>query len=180
MIANLDELIDTKFGFIPRRKFIELCLQEDKAKTLDDLVKEQERFCKEEFLDNIVKNKEDIVKLYVERDYLMQLNTIEYIQSIIRKISNTNNYRVICYAIINDLIYDYQTGKLIIEPNKLREQITELQIMTYDKNKFENSKYAKLTKEKFNKLVNNIQIYHQDLKKLYNDLTFGELLASGY
>lgn len=179
-MANLDELTDTKFGYIQRNLYIELCLQEEKAKTLDDLIKEQEIFCKEEFLGKIVENKEDIVKLYVERDYLMQLNTIDYIQSIIGKISNTNNFRVICYAIINDLIYDYRIGKLIIEPNELREQITELQAMVYDKNKFENSKYAKLTKEKFNKLVKNIKIYFQDLDKLYNDLTFGELLAVGY
>ena len=63
--------------------------------------------------------------------------------------------------------------------NKL-ENYKSCHVMSYDKNKFENSQYAKLTKEKFNKLVNNIPIYSQDLNKLYNDLTFGELLGSGY
>lgn len=156
-------------------------MTKNKAKTLKDLVNKQKKYCTEEFEGNIIENKDDLVKLYLERDKLMERNNKECVDSTINKIFVSDYHtNIAAHAYMEDLIFEYRMGKQDQDQTKILEQITELEDMINNKEKFNNSKYGQMNKEKYNKILNNISIYYEDLSKFYNEMSFGELLSDGY
>ncbi len=150
------------------------------SKSIDDLILEQEEVFKTEFFGNQITGKENLINLYLSRDIKLKIDIIKHIDFTINKLYKPKYSSNRARMFIDDLIYDYRTGKLNISSEELLKKIHELFQMEYFNDKFIDSEYEQILKERFNKFKNNITEYYLDIKKFYNDLTLGELLCAGY
>lgn len=156
----------------------------NKEKSLQELVAEQEKFCSTEFDNNIITNKYDMVKLYLERDKKLNIDSERCVKfAIIKLFRSPYSNRMAANYFKEDIIYNYRNSGNQHEDeydNMIRNEIMCLQDMEYNDALFVSSKYAKQMKDRYAYIMSKIDTYFADSKLFYNDLTFGELLVLGY
>ncbi len=153
-----------------------------KTKTcIQEFADKQKKICLTEFYGNIVTNKQDLVKLYVERDIELNIDCKEQINFAIQKLyTSPYSNRMATLYFIEDIIYYYRFSSTNINEKIILNEILSLQEMEYNNILFVNSKYSKQKKDRYEYIIVHIDKFYESSDLFYNELTFGELLVLGY